>query len=91
MGKSLLSKSALVVGAAVSFLALSWLVSVDRRPSRAFGLLLSLGLLLASGGLMLLWSRIIWSLVANPYVVASVDFSSGCGAVLHTCGLAFVL
>jgi hypothetical protein len=64
MEKSLLSKGALVVGAAVSLIALTWLVSVDRRPSQAFGRpLLALGLVVASGGLMLLWSTIVglWS------------------------------
>ena len=64
MEKSLLSKAALVVGAAVSLSALTWLVSADRRPSQAFGRsLLLLGLFVASGGLMLLWSTIIglWS------------------------------
>lgn len=64
MEKSLLSKAALVVGATVSLSALTWLVSVDRRPSLAFGRsLLLLGLVVASGGLMLLWSTIIglWS------------------------------
>jgi ABC-type transport system involved in multi-copper enzyme maturation permease subunit len=64
MAKSLLSKGALVVGAAVSLLALTGLVSVDQRPSQAFGrALLLLGLVAASAGLMLLWSTIIglWS------------------------------
>jgi hypothetical protein len=64
MEKLLLSKGALIVGAAVSLLALIWLVSVDRRPLRAYGRsLLLLGLPVASGGPMLLWSTIIglWS------------------------------
>ena len=64
MEKSLLSKAALALGAAVSLSVLTWLVSVDRRPSLAFGRsLLLLGLVVASGGLMLLWSTIIglWS------------------------------
>lgn len=60
MAKSLLSKGALVVGAAVSLLALTRLVSADPRLPRAFGrLLFSLGILIASGGLMLFWSTII--------------------------------
>jgi len=60
MTKSLLGKGALVVGAAVSLLALTWLVGADRRLPHAFGrLLYSLGIVVASGGLMLLWSKII--------------------------------
>jgi hypothetical protein len=48
------------VGAAVSLLALTWLVSADRRLPHAFGrLLFSLGIVVASGGLVLLWSTII--------------------------------
>jgi len=48
------------VGAAVSLLALTWLVSADRRLPHALGrLLFSLGIVVASGGLMLLWSTII--------------------------------
>jgi hypothetical protein len=60
MVKSLLGKAALGVGAAVSLLALTWLVSADRRLPRAFSrLLLSLGIVVASVGLMLLWSTIV--------------------------------
>jgi|HubBroStandDraft_6_1064221.scaffolds.fasta_scaffold175028_2 hypothetical protein len=64
MEKSLLSKGALVVGAAVSLLALTWLVSVDHRPSQAFGRsLVLLGVIVLAVCLMLLWSTIIglWS------------------------------
>ena len=64
MQKSLLSKGALVVGAVVLLLELIWLVSLDRRPSQAFGRsLVLLGPVVVSGGLMLLWSTIIglWS------------------------------
>ena len=58
MEKSLLSKAALVVGAAVSLSALTWLVSADRRRSQEFGRsLLLLGLVFASGGVPL-WSTI---------------------------------
>jgi len=64
MEKSLLGKVALVTGAAVLLSALTWLVSVDRRPPLAFGRSLYLfGLVVAAGGLMVLWSTIIgrWS------------------------------
>jgi hypothetical protein len=64
MEKSLLSKGALVMGAAVSLLALTWLVSSDRRPSQAFGSrsLIVVGFVVASGALIL-WSTIVglWS------------------------------
>lgn len=60
MAKSLLGKATLVVGAAVSLLALAWLVSADRRPPTHSGrLLFSLGIVVASVGSMLLWSTII--------------------------------
>lgn len=60
MAKSLLGKAALVVGAAVSLSALTWLVSADRRPPTHSGrLLFSLGIVVASGGLVLFWSTII--------------------------------
>lgn len=60
MAKSLLGKGTLVVGAAVSLLALTWLVSADRRPPTHSGrLLFSLGIVVASLGSMLLWSTII--------------------------------
>jgi hypothetical protein len=60
MVKSLLGKVALVVGAAVSLLALTWLVSGHRRLPDAFSrLLLSLGIVVASVGLMLLWSTVV--------------------------------
>ena len=63
MEKTLLIKCGLVVGPMASLFALTWLVSVDRIPSQAFGRLLLLGVIVASGGLMLLWSTIIglWS------------------------------
>ena len=63
MAKCLLSKGALVVGAAVSLLALVWLLSADRQPAEVFGRSVLVPLLVASGGLMLLWSTIIglWS------------------------------
>jgi hypothetical protein len=60
MEKSLLSRAALIVGAAVSLSALAWLVSVDRRPPHAFGrVIFSLGILALSGASMLLWSTIV--------------------------------
>jgi hypothetical protein len=60
MAKSLVVKWALVVGAAVSLWALIWLLGTDRRLPDAFGrLLFSLGVVVASGGLLLLWSTII--------------------------------
>jgi hypothetical protein len=64
MEKSLLNKGALIAGATVSLLALTWLVSVAPRPSQSFGRSwVLLGILVASGTLMLLWSTIIglWS------------------------------
>jgi hypothetical protein len=64
MEKSLLEKGALFAGAAVSLLALIWLVSVDPRSSHSFARSsVILGVLVASGTLMLLWSTIIglWS------------------------------
>ena len=63
MTKSLLGKSALVVGAAVSFWALGWLLSVDRGPLQVFGRSMLLPLFVLSGSLVLLWSTIIglWS------------------------------
>ena len=62
MAKSLLGKGAVGLGAAVSLMALAWLL-VDRRPSQVFGGFISLPLVVASGALMLLWSTIIglWS------------------------------
>jgi hypothetical protein len=64
MEKSLLNKGALVVGAAVSFLALTWLVSSDGKPSQAVGgrALILLGVVVALGALVL-WSTIVglWS------------------------------
>jgi hypothetical protein len=60
MAKSHLSKFELIVGAAVSLPALTWLVSADRRPPDAFGrVIFLLAFLIASGGLILLWSSII--------------------------------
>jgi hypothetical protein len=60
MTKSLLGKGALVLGAAVSFLALAWLVGADQRLPHAFGRnLFLLGIIVAAGGFMFLWSTII--------------------------------
>jgi hypothetical protein len=57
MAKSLLGRVALVVGAAVSLVALTWLLSSDLS---AFGRLsYPLGIVVAAGGFMLLWSTII--------------------------------
>jgi hypothetical protein len=77
MTKSLLGKSALVVGAAASFLALGWLLSVDRGPLQVF----------ANAPLVYDYRP----LVADPHVVASMDFSSRCDAILHTCDLGIFL
>jgi hypothetical protein len=82
MAKSLQGKAALVVGAAVSLLALVWLVSADRRPPTHSGrLVFSLGIVVASGGFMLLWSTTIGLLsrvrMWSPqwtYLAAAVPF-----------------
>jgi len=59
MATSLLSKAALLLGASASLLALAWLVSEDRRLLHLFGgRLFLLGIVVASGALMLLWSTI---------------------------------
>jgi hypothetical protein len=59
MEKSLLGNGALVLGATVSFLALTWLVGVYRRPPNVF----FLGIVVVAGGSLVLWSTIIglWS------------------------------
>ena len=60
MAKSLLGRVAVVVGAAVSLVALTWLLSSGRRLPPAFGRLsYPLGIVVAAGGFMLLWSTII--------------------------------
>ena len=60
MATSLLSKAALLLGAAASLLALIWLVGEDRRLLHVFGgRVFLLGIVVASGGLMLLWSTIV--------------------------------
>jgi hypothetical protein len=60
MAKSLLSNGALVLGASASLFALIWLVGEDRRLLHVFGgRLFLLGIVVASGALMLLWSTII--------------------------------
>jgi len=66
MEKLLLRNGALVVGAAVSLLALTWLVSVDQKPPEAlYRVFLSFGIVVAAVGLMLLWSTIIGLLSRN--------------------------
>jgi tetratricopeptide (TPR) repeat protein len=55
VAKSFPSKGALVLGAGLSFLALTWLVGLDRRAADPF----MLGIIVASGAAMILWSMII--------------------------------
>lgn len=60
MAKSLPGRIALAVGAAVSFVALTWLLSSDRRLPHAFGRLsYPLDIVVAASSFMLLWSTII--------------------------------
>lgn len=60
MSKSLLGKGALVVGALVSFLALTWLLAADRRfPDASVRRLFFLGIVVASVSVMFLWSTFI--------------------------------
>jgi len=88
MAISLLSKAALLLSAAASLLALIWLVGEDRRLLHVFGgRVFLLGIVVASGGLMLLWSTIVGLLSRSRVWSPQWTYLAWCDATFNSCDL----